>query len=173
MTLATGNNLSRRVRSGVSLIELLLVLALITIAGSVVIINFVAFTDRGDSTSPEEVLTAAIRQARFSAAADRVTTRLRYDQESGSLQIIPGGESFHINADFGPGGRGVIRFFLVPPGEGLSPLPDPQRSTLQVPAVAFAPDRSSSPFVVEIDSGSGTPTRLRYDPFSSVIRTEQ
>lgn len=165
--------MSRRGRSGFTLIEILLVIALITIAGSVVMINFVAFTDRGDNTSPEEVLTAAIRQARFSAAADRVTTRLRYDHESGSLQIDPGGDRFRINADFGSGGRGEIRFFLIPPGAGLSPLPDPQRSTLQVTSVAFAPDRSSSPFVVEIDSGSGSPNRLRYDPFSSVIRTEQ
>jgi len=173
MILVTGNRRCGSARGGFTLIEILLVMALIALVSSVVIVNFIAFTDRGDSTSPEEVLTGAIRKARFVAAADRITTRLRYDDESGTLQIDPTGESFTINANFGPEGRGEIRFFLIPPAQGLGRFPDPERTTLQVPAVAFAPDRSSSPFVVEIDSGSGASSRLRYDPFSSVIRTEE
>lgn len=173
MILATGNNRPGPARGGFTLIEILLVIALITMVSSVVIINFNAFIDRGESTSPEEVLTAAIRKARFTAAADRVRVKLGYDEDSGSLQIEPGGESFSINADFGSGGRGEIRFFLIPPAEGLGRFPDPTRTTLRTPVVAFAPDGSSNPFLAEIDSGSGTPTRLRYDPFSSVIRTEK
>lgn len=173
MILATGNK--RRVgrRSGFTLIEILLVIALITIAVSVVLINFTSFANRGESTSPEDVLAAAIREARFIAAAERTITRLRYDNESGTLRLDPTGDEFPINTDFGPDGRGMIRFFLIPPAEGLRPFPDPDRSTLETPAVAFAPDRSSSPFIAEIDTGEGSPSRLRYDPFSSVIRTEE
>lgn len=173
MTLATGNRRPGTARRGFTLLEILLVIGLIAVASSVVIVNFVAFTDRGDSTAPEEVLTQAIRKARFVAAADRMTTRLRYDDESGHLRIDPTDERFEINSDFGREGRGEIRFFLIPPAEGLGPFPDPERSTLETPAVAFAPDRSSSPFIAEIDSGRGTPTRLRFDPFSSVIRTDE
>lgn len=173
MTLATGNRRPGTARRGFTLLEILLVIGLIAVASSVVIVNFVAFTDRGDSTAPEEVLTQAIRKARFIAAADRMTTRLRYDDESGHLRIDPTDERFEINSDFGREGRGEIRFFLIPPAEGLGPFPDPERSTLETPAVAFAPDRSSSPFIAEIDSGRGTPTRLRFDPFSSVIRTDE
>ncbi|MFO8027970.1 MAG: type II secretion system protein, partial [Opitutales bacterium] len=168
-----GNKRPGTARRGFTLLEILLVIGLIAIASSVVIVNFVAFTDRGDSTAPEEVLTQAIRKARFVAAADRITTRLRYDDESGHLRIDPTDERFEINSDFGREGRGEIRFFLIPPAEGLGPFPDPERSTLETPAVAFAPDRSSSPFIAEIDSGRGTPTRLRFDPFSSVIRTDE
>jgi len=173
MILATGNNRPGPASRGFTLIEILLVIALIAVSVSVVIVNFTAFADRGDSTSPQEVLTAAIRKARFIAAADRITTKLSYDEESGHLQIDPAGEQFPINSDFGPDGRGEIRFFLVPSAEGLSPFPEPDRSTLETHAVAFAPDRSSSPFIAEIDSGQGSPIRLRYDPFSSVIRTEE
>jgi prepilin-type N-terminal cleavage/methylation domain-containing protein len=174
MILATGrNSRSRSARCGFTLIEILLVIALIAVAVSVVLVNFTAFTDRGESTSPEEVLTAAIRKARFIAAANRVITKLSYDEESGTLRIDPSDEQFPINANFGPDGRGEIRFFLIPPAEGLSRFPEPDRSNLETPAVAFAPDRSSSPFIAEIDSGQGTPTRLRFDPFSSVIRTEE
>ena len=173
MTLATGNRRPAPGPGGFTLIEILLVIALIAVAVSVVLINFTAFADREDSNSPEEVLTDAIRKARFSAAADRITTTLRYDGESGTLRIEPSGEQLVINSDFGPEGRGEIRFFLVPSAQGLGPFPDPQRSTLGTPAVTFAPDRSSSPFLAEIDSGRGSPVRLRYDPFSSVIRTEE
>jgi prepilin-type N-terminal cleavage/methylation domain-containing protein len=174
MTLATGNRRHSPARGGgFTLIEILLVIALISVAVSVVLINFTAFADRDETNTPEEVLTAAVRKARFIAAADRITTTLRYNEERGTLQIEPSGEELEINADFGPDGRGEIRFFLVPSAEGMAPFPDPQRSTLRAPAVAFAPDRSSSPFLAEIDSGRGSAVRLRYDPFSSVIRTEE
>lgn len=173
MILATGNNRPGLSRGGFTLIEILLVIALIALAVSVVLVNFTAFADREDSSSPQEVLTAAIRKARFIAAADRITTKLSYDRENGALQIDPTGDQFPINSDFGPEGRGEIRFFLIPSAEGLSPFPEPDRSTLETPAVAFAPDRSSSPFIVEINSGQGTPARLRYDPFSSLVRTEK
>ena len=171
MILATGSSRGDKLRGGFTLIEILLVIALIAIAVSVVLVNFTALTERGESTSPEEVLSAAIRKARFIAAADRVITELRYDLESGKLVIEPSGDEFSINENFGPDGRGAIKFYLIPPAEGLRPLPDPDRTTLETRAIAFAPDRSSSPFLAEIDTGQGSPTRLRYDPFSSVIRT--
>jgi prepilin-type N-terminal cleavage/methylation domain-containing protein len=160
-------------RRGFTLIEILLVIALIALTSAVMITNFSSFLDYGDSVSPEEVLTTAIRKARFIAAADRVITELRYDDENGTLVIEPIGEEFTINSDFGPDGRGQIQFYLIPPVEGLSPFPEPDRTTLKTPSVSFAPDRSSSPFIAEIDTGQGSPTRLRYDPFSSVIRTEK
>jgi prepilin-type N-terminal cleavage/methylation domain-containing protein len=171
MTLAIGNKQRGSVRSGFTLLEILLVIALIAVAVSVVILNFAAFSDRSENTSPEEVLTAAIRKARFIAAGNRITTTLRYDEESGTLQIEPLGEEFPINTDFGPGGRGKIRFFLIAPAVGLQPFSDPDEARLETDFVAFAPDRSASPFVAEIDLGQGSPNRLRFDPFSSVIRT--
>jgi len=173
MILATGSSQICGRRNGFTLIEIILVIALITLGAGAVIVNFNAFADRGNNTSPEETLREAIRQARFKAAADRIITRLSYDEESGSLRVEPGSESFTINADFGPEGRGEIRFFLIPPAEGLSPFPNPYSSRLETKEVAFAPDRSSSPFIAEIDSGLGSPTRLYFDPFSDIVRTEE
>ena len=167
MTLETG---SKRSPCGFTLIEILLVLALMALATSVVLVNFVAFADRGESSNPADVLRGAIREARFQAAADRVVTRLSYDAESGRLMLNPGARSFALNNDFTEVGRGEIRFYLVPPGEGLGPLPDPADTRLEVQKVRFAPDRSSSPFVAEIDSGRGSPERIAFDPFSSIVR---
>lgn len=173
MTLATGNKQAGADSGGFTLIEILLVIALIAVAVSVVLVNFTAFADRGESTAPADILSTAVRKARFIAAADRIDTRLFYDDESGTLQIDPSGEQFTINPNFGPEGRGSIRFFLIPPSVGLSPMSGPEEASLETQAVVFAPDRSSSPFVAEIDNGRGTPIRLRFDPFSSVIRTEE
>jgi general secretion pathway protein H len=173
MTLATGRNKPPRLRSDRSaftLIEIVLVIALMAVAASVVIANFVAFADRGQESSPEETLHAAIRSARFQAASERIPATLRFDKETGTL-IISSGESFPLNTDFGKDGRGEIRFYLVPPAEGMAPFPDAERSQLETKEISFAPDRSSSPFVAEIDSGSGSPERLVFDPFSSLVRS--
>lgn len=157
-------------RQAFTLIEIVLVLALMALAGSVVIANFIAFADRGEERSPDEVLKTAIREARFQAATTRQITTLRYDEEMGALVVDPGA-TFNLNTDFGKGTSGEIRFYLVPPAEGMEPFPEAERTRLQTSEVRFAPDRSSSPFVAEIDIGSGTPERLIFDPFSSLVRT--
>ncbi|MEO0510995.1 MAG: type II secretion system protein [Verrucomicrobiota bacterium] len=173
MTLATGSKPLLSSREGFSLIEILLVVALIALASGVLITNFTTFSDVTQEYRPEEILQAAIREARFTAAAERVTTRISYDDKTGNLLIEPGDQSYGLGENFGTGGQGEIRFYLVPPAEGLRPFPDADRSTLKTREVAFAPDRSSSPFIAEIDNGLGNALRLRFDPFSSVVRTDK
>lgn len=140
------------------------------VAASVVIANFVAFADRSGELSAEETLSSAIRSARFQAASTRRTTELRFDKEAGSL-TIGSGKNFPLSEDYTANAAGEIRFFLVPPSTGLSSFPDPADSRLETKVIRFAPDRSSSPFVAEIDSGRGTPQRLVFDPFSSLVRS--
>lgn len=172
MTLATGRNKRRPASAAFTLVEIVLVIALMAMAASVVIANFVAFADRGEETSPEETLRAAIRSARFHAGSSRQITTLRFDKENGQL-LVSSGEEFKLNDDFGKGGPGEINFYLVPPAEGLAPFPEAERSDLETSSVSFAPDRSSSPFVAEIDTGRGNAERLVFDPFSSLVRSSK
>jgi type II secretory pathway pseudopilin PulG len=159
-------------RVGFTIIEIVLVLALMAVAASVVIANFVAFADRGGELSAEETLHSAIRSARFQAASSRRTAELRFDKETGSL-TVSSGTTHPLSANFGANEAGEIRFFLVPPTTGLSSFPDPADSRLETKVLRFAPDRSSTPFVAEIDSGRGTPQRLVFDPFSSLVRSSK
>jgi len=157
---------------GFTLIEIVLVLGLIAVAASIVIANFTSMAERGNELTVEQTLRAAVREARFLAARERIPATLRYNPENGSLEIAleQGPESsYELGGDFGKDGGGQIRFFLIPPAEGLSPFQPPDRSQLQTQTVRFAPDRCSSPFVVEIDHGSSTPERLVFDPFSSLL----
>lgn len=167
MILEIGN---RRGRSGFTLVEIILVLGLIALATSVVLVNFAAFADRGDASDPKTVLREAIRDARFLAAREGVAAQLRFDPENGQLILQPGGQTYSLDPSFAGTGRSALRFFLVPPGEGLGRLPEPGRSRLETAAIHFAPDRSSSPFFVEIDTGAGRPERLYFDPFSDIVQ---
>ncbi|WPJ94669.1 type II secretion system protein [Coraliomargarita algicola] len=169
MTLETGAASSHRSRAGFSLLEIILVFALIALASSVIIANFTTFLSFDDQNNPEDTLRAAIRSARFQAASERTVASLSFDKETGAL-IVSQGESFPLAAPF-KDGSAEIRFYLVPPARGMADFPAAERSQLETKEVRFAPDRSSSPFVAEIDSGFGSPKRIIFDPFSSLVRS--
>lgn len=182
-TLATGTRVNKRSarvprkasrshHAGFTLLEIILVIGLIALAAGVMIANFTTFLNFDDRLNPEETLRAAIRSARFQAASERAVATLRFDKKSGALLVEPG-ESFPLNDSFGEAGSGEIRFYLVPPAEGLGRFPDASRTQMEAKEIRFAPDRSSSPFVAEIDSGQGTPERLVFDPFSSLVRSQE
>ena len=175
MTSAIGKNRRSGGRAGFTLIEIILVLGLIAFATAIVVTNFVAMVDRGNETDPEEQLRAAVREARFLAATQRRATTMRYDAETGDLIVAAEGGTEETRFALGEGfeGRrdGVV-FYLVPSAEGLSPFPDAKSTRLKTGAVRFAPDRSSSPFVAEIESGNATPQRLTFDPFSNLVKTD-
>ncbi len=172
-TSATGKSNPVRRTSGFTLIEICLVLGLIATVTGLFIMNFARMIDQGDDVSADEVLINATREARFMAARTRSTTSLHFDAESGSLEISNGtgdSNSFQLGDPFGSTPGAEVRFYLVPASEGLSPPQDPERAQMETKQVRFAPDRSSSPFVVELDYGSGTPERLIFDPFSNLVK---
>ena len=172
MILETGPASRHRSQAGFTLLEIIIVFALITLASGVIITNFTAFLDFDEKINPEDSLRSAIRSARFQAASSRGIATLIYDDETGTL-VVSGGESFQLNSNFGREGRGEISFYLVPPAEGLGRFPDAKSSLMETKKLSFAPDRSSSPFVVEIDTGEGAPKRFVFDPISSLVRSEE
>ena len=170
MILGTGSASRPRSQAGFTLFEIIIVFALITLASSVVITNFTAFLDFNETTTAEDSLRSAIRSARFQAASTRSIVTLSYDEKDGVI-VVDGGESFQLNSNFGRESRGEIRFYLVPPTEGMGRFPDAKSKLIETKKLSFSADRSSSPFVVEIDTGEGTPKRLTFDPFSSLVRS--
>ena len=177
MISATGNPVKNKPHSlGFTLIEILLVIGLMAIALSVMITGFASAIDRGDALTIEETLFAAVRKARFIAASERTITQLRFNKEDNRLEISSKNseiESFQLDDSFREDRSAEIRFYLIAASRGLAPAEDPARANLETKAVEFAPDRSASPFVVEIDLGSGTPERLQFDSFSSLQVTSQ
>lgn len=175
MISAIGNRFDRRRgrrgRQGFSLVEIVLVVGLIALVAGMMVANIGVIADRGEEQSTEELVKAAVRAARFEAARSRTVTRLSFDEDTGQLQVSSDGNegnSFDLGSQFARGGSGAIRFYLVPSSEGLEAPEDANTARIETVAVRFAPDRSSSPFVLEIDYGTGSPERRVFDPFSSL-----
>ncbi len=170
MTSAIGKPAAMR-RGGFSLIEILLVLALMAIGGTVVILNFTAYADRGEQNDAAELLTQAVRKARFYAVQDRRETRLRFDPEGGRLVVERETVTLHaetLRPEFRGNGGGSVTFLQVPSAGGLSPPPPFTEAREPLAAVRFSPDGSCTPFVAEINTGYGTPQRAAFDPFSNL-----
>ena len=70
-----------------SLIEIVLVLALIALATSAVILNFDSFMGKDASPSTRESLSEAIRYARIQATKKQSLTEIYFDQEQGALVV--------------------------------------------------------------------------------------
>ncbi len=176
MTSATGNNSARLRSKGFSLIEILLVIALIALAASMMIANVGQLADRSEEIPVDEQIKAAIRTARFEAARHRQTARLLFNGEKGQLEVYCSEDQpavFDLGADYKDNGPGAIRFQIIPPAKGMENLPDPYNGGWDCESLLFAPDRSSQAFAVEIDTGSGSTERLVFDPFSSLVLSPQ
>ena len=176
MTSETGNRRSTSSAGGFSLIEILLVIGLIALAAGMIISNVISIAERGDEIPTDQILKTAIRSARFEAARNREITELSYNEETGELAVYrDSGDPilFELGENFASNGRGNILFRLIPPARGMEKYPDPYEDGIEASRVRFAPDRSSQPFSVQIDYGTGSPEILAFDPFSSLVLTRQ
>ena len=156
-------------RRGFSLIEVVIVIALIAIVGSLVVINAEGML-RGLGREPNDrIFQKAVREARFQAASLKENTYLLYDSESGALNILnEAGQNladFLITANSGDETPELILEQLLP-SSGLNSFSREETSVIK--QLVFRPDRSSTPFqVTMLDSGSEF--TLRYDPFSAIV----
>ena len=157
-----------------SLIEIVLVLALIALATSAVILNFDSFIGKDDSPSTRESLSQAIRYARIQAAKQQTLTELYFDQEEGVLIVTLPSKTLKTfpltDSNFQPTGNGAITFSLIPSAEGLEPFPSATNTNFTLERIQFNSDRSSTPFIVRIDDGINPEETIVFDPFSHFPR---
>lgn len=156
-------------RRGFTLIELIIVIALIALIGGLVAINAEALL-RGLGDEPvERIFQKAVREARFQAAYLKEATELRYDEERAAFDIhtATGRGLASFPSGLEPDDPSVeILFEQILPEEGLTR--NSVLDTIEVEAVTFRPDRSSTPFQVIFDFGPTTFTQ-RFDPFSDIV----
>lgn len=154
-------------RRGFTLIELILVIALIALVGGLVVVNARAILGGLGDEPVEMILQDAVREARFQAASLKQPTYLAYNEEAGSLRVLSetGGElaTFSTRESGGPPG---IVFEQILPTEGIAA--GSREELVTIKQVVFRPDRSSTPFQATIEEGV-TAYTLRYDPFSAIV----
>lgn len=154
-------------RRGFTLIELILVIALIALVGGLMVVNARAILSGLGEEPVDRILQKAVREARYQAASLKEPAYLIYDEESGSLEVLSGtGTKL---AAF-PTAEGTefpeIEFEQILPASGLDGFG--RDETAPVNQVVFRPDRSSTPFQAIISEGVRSFT-LRYDPFSAIV----
>ena len=156
-------------RRGFTLIEVVIVIALIAIAGSLVVVSAEGMLSGLGSEPNDRIFQKAVREARFQAASLKENTYLLYDDESGTLYVLDeGGQSlsdFSIAASNGDEVPALV-FEQMLPSSGLDGFS--REETAQIKQLVFRPDRSSTPFQVTMRDGANEFT-LRFDPFSAIV----
>ncbi|MEX0325247.1 MAG: Tfp pilus assembly protein FimT/FimU [Puniceicoccaceae bacterium] len=154
-------------RRGFTLIELILVIALIALVGGLMVVNARAIL-RGLGEEPvDRILQNAVREARYQAASLKEPAFLYYDEEEGLLRINSGtgrelASFLTTEGEVFP----EIEFEQILPARGLEGFG--RDDTAPIDGIVFRPDRSSTPFQVIISEGPRSFT-LRYDPFSAIV----
>lgn len=155
-------------RRGFTLIEIIIVIALIALVGALVAVNTDSIL-RGLGEEPtDRRLQTIIREARFQAASLKESVNLQYDEESGTLNAFSENGSLVASEDLAKLSDDEypeIEFEQILPAQGLDSF---RNETAPISQVVFRPDRSSTPFQVTISEGTSSYT-LRYDPFSAII----
>ena len=114
-TSATGATKPQQSRAaGFTLIEILIVLALILLIGSLAVYNVANLPRLRDERPVDEVLLNAVREARFQAATTKALCWLSYEAEKATFHVSSGGQSSALPV---PSTQSVFGSALVQEGE--------------------------------------------------------
>lgn len=155
---------------GFTLLEVLLVLALLALVSTLVIANFDAIF-RGFQGEPiEDTVQKAVVEARYLAAYQKEAVFLEYNPGNATLQITNAfGDLFEeIPTKIDPATL-EITFFPIRPQNGSTALtPD---TLTPISRIAFHPDSSSQPAAIQIEQ-DGEISTLIFDSFSNARLNE-
>lgn len=159
-------------RRGFTLVEILLVFALIGVAAAVTLVSFDMLGRSGESEPPEKALIRAIKEARLAAITEREWTYLRYNEAARSFDIEDSrGNTLHsLELDrVLPADQDPLRItFQGKKQETVGSFPvRPQETDLSLDRVAFSPQRVSAPFSARIEDGDIDLT-IQIDAFSAL-----
>lgn len=132
-----------------TLLEIIVVLALIALLGSIFLISATAVFRTQEDQTVETILQKAIMESRLLAVREGIESRLRYDRESGFLSLEGAGSGL----TFGPlleDERPLdFRFLTKRATRELVLIRGEVIDTRETPYVRFFPDGASEPFLVE------------------------
>lgn len=151
---------ARRPARGFTLVEILLVLALLALGGAVLLPAAGSILRNSRSGSPEDTVSTVFQQVRREAVLSgrEVTLRFESDRQRfawGESAARIGSEGTRLRVDFlrpGPGSAVLIAGRLV--------------ETSAVPALRFFPDGTCEPVRVQLRMGEGAARVLSIDPWT-------
>ena len=155
-------------RTGFTLLEVVVALALIGLVASLVVVNFdSAFKNMG-VRPPEDVFRIAVRQARYEAAYRMQKTYLAFDPEKNEFTVVDAnGEicgTFPLNRD-PTKGRFEVTFTGFLPEDNIGAKDKNELSDYTMERLVFDPSGCGVPAKVTI-KGPDESAELTLDPFS-------
>lgn len=159
--MTTGSRDSCAAASGFTLVETLLVLAVIALLAALLLpgVNSLLHTISGDE--PDRIVWDAITAARAQALTTNRTVWLRIDPKEKDLTWGGGADEQHREL---PAGVGLQ---LLQPQEGnLILVGGVLIDTVEVPAVRFYPDGTCDRFRVQFRQGGNPPLTVAVDPWT-------
>jgi len=159
--MTTGSCDSRVAASGFTLVETLLVLAVIMLLGALLLpgVNSLLRTVGGED--PDRVVWDAITAAREQALTTNRTVWLRFDPRPRLLAWGEGPGAQHLGLPVGTSLQ-----FLQPQEGNFIMLGGVLIDTLEVPAVRFFPDGTCDRFRMQLRQGTNPPQIAAVDPWT-------
>lgn len=151
-----------------TLIEVVIVLALIAFVSLLTIGNFSFLRDGFTRRPVDEVLKKAVHAARYQAVKVNRPVFMRFDSKTQVFEIRD--ESGELIGDVFDSDVETLRveFFPVKPEDSVDNRPRYELALRPVDRVPFYPDRSCMPFLAAMQSDESGTIRLRFDPFSNI-----
>lgn len=160
---------SRVSRSGFTLFELLLVLALIGLFSSVFVLNITSLMKDGEMETLEREYWRAVEAARTSAVFKQQAHYLEWDADGQRFLVLSGvtAEAFPVEVDSPVELDIEVRFEEIAPENSYVLIAGQLVEKREIVKVGFFPDGTCSPFEVSMKIADFE-TRFQMDPWTGV-----
>jgi general secretion pathway protein H len=149
--------------SGFTLVEVLLVLAIMALFATLFIPGVNSILREIDARGPEQIVSETILAARGAALETSRTVILRFDAEARRFQT----EAASVPTEVLPAG---LKLDLLPPETGSTVLLGGQLvETGELHRIRFFPDGTCDPFRVRMQEGKEAPRLLQIDPWTCAL----
>lgn len=153
-------------RSGFSLMETLIVLALFALAGGLVVTNFDTLIDSYSNKSSESVLWEALAAARSEAIALQKSTQLSFDYDKQVFKIEDLERNLIKEYTLKDQSTLKLTFHARLPAKSLDEARHPKPSDEKIPYILFTSQGYSPPVILTVEKNNNF-KRLILDPFSN------
>lgn len=155
--------------AGFTILEILLVLFLISMIGTIFVVNIDTALRNQEEATVEAAFWEASREARIQALYSRRPVTLTYEPEASTFHLTSGGAALNSFSAAGVTSQGdpiTVQFVQERASNEVTLIRGRLVDTWPIEQVIFYPDGSCTSFWVELNFGSQQTRQIRIDPWT-------